>query len=233
MIGAGQMGTDVVAQMPHDAGHRRRGRRRHRPGAGARRLSRSAWWRARWWRQTRRREADAAVAPGKRVVTTDYHVVTDMAAIDVMLEATGVPEIGSRAALRSARQRPAPGHDERRDRHHGRSASALVCRGTRACSTALAAGDEPAACKELYDFAAALGLTIVAAGKGKNNPLDRHAVADRPCLGQRSGAARPQPEHADRVCRRQQDDGRNGRRLQRHRPGSRRTRHARPAHQSR
>jgi predicted homoserine dehydrogenase-like protein len=40
----------------------------------------------------------------------------------------------------------------------------------------LAAGDEPAACKELYDFAEALGLTIVAAGKGKNNPLDRHAA---------------------------------------------------------
>ena len=40
---------------------------------------------------------------------------------------------------------------------------------------ALAAGDEPAACKELYDFAASLGFTIVAAGKGKNNPLDRHA----------------------------------------------------------
>jgi len=40
---------------------------------------------------------------------------------------------------------------------------------------ALAAGDEPAACKELYDFADSLGFTIVAAGKGKNNPLDRHA----------------------------------------------------------
>ena len=34
---------------------------------------------------------------------------------------------------------------------------------------ALAAGDEPAACKELYDFADSLGFTIVATGKGKNN----------------------------------------------------------------
>jgi predicted homoserine dehydrogenase-like protein len=40
---------------------------------------------------------------------------------------------------------------------------------------ALAAGDEPATCKELFDFADSLGFTIVAAGKGKNNPLDRHA----------------------------------------------------------
>lgn len=39
----------------------------------------------------------------------------------------------------------------------------------------VSAGDEPAALKELYDFADALGLEVVAAGKGKNNPLDRYA----------------------------------------------------------
>ena len=39
----------------------------------------------------------------------------------------------------------------------------------------VAAGDEPAALKELYDFATLLGLEVIAAGKGKNNPLDRHA----------------------------------------------------------
>jgi len=39
----------------------------------------------------------------------------------------------------------------------------------------VSAGDEPAALKELYDFADTLGLEIVAAGKGKNNPLDRYA----------------------------------------------------------
>jgi predicted homoserine dehydrogenase-like protein len=47
---------------------------------------------------------------------------------------------------------------------------------------ALAAGDEPAACKELYDFAVSMGFTIVAAGKGKNNPLDRHAVPTAPAV---------------------------------------------------
>ncbi|GAG91444.1 unnamed protein product, partial [marine sediment metagenome] len=39
----------------------------------------------------------------------------------------------------------------------------------------VSAGDEPAALKELYDFADALGLEVIAAGKGKNNPLDRYA----------------------------------------------------------
>jgi predicted homoserine dehydrogenase-like protein len=47
---------------------------------------------------------------------------------------------------------------------------------------ALAAGDEPAACKELYDFADSLGFTIVAMGKGKNNPLDRHGTPADPVV---------------------------------------------------
>ena len=39
----------------------------------------------------------------------------------------------------------------------------------------VSAGDEPAALKELYNFADTLGLEIIAAGKGKNNPLDHYA----------------------------------------------------------
>ena len=119
-------------------------------------------------------EADAAARSGKRVYTTDYRVVAEMSEIDVLLEATGVPEIGSRAVLLAARAGKQIAmmnvetditvgpvlrwYAERKGVHY-----------------ALAAGDEPAACKELYDFADALGFTIVAVGKGKNNPLDRHA----------------------------------------------------------
>jgi len=42
----------------------------------------------------------------------------------------------------------------------------------------LASGDEPAAIIELCRFARALGFRIVAAGKGKNNPLDVRATPD-------------------------------------------------------
>jgi predicted homoserine dehydrogenase-like protein len=41
-----------------------------------------------------------------------------------------------------------------------------------------AAGDEPAAAVELVAFARAIGLTVVAAGKGKNNALDFDAVPE-------------------------------------------------------
>jgi predicted homoserine dehydrogenase-like protein len=40
------------------------------------------------------------------------------------------------------------------------------------------AGDEPSSCMELLEFVSALGLPIVAAGKGKNNPLRHDAVPD-------------------------------------------------------
>ncbi|MGC9348161.1 MAG: NAD(P)H-dependent oxidoreductase [Anaerolineae bacterium] len=119
-------------------------------------------------------EADDAVATGRRVYTTDYRVVTDMTEIDVLLEATGVPEIGARAALRAVRH----GHHLAMMNVETDITVGPVLRWyaeQKGVLYALAAGDEPAACKELYDFADALGFTIVTAGKGKNNPLDRHA----------------------------------------------------------
>ncbi len=119
-------------------------------------------------------EADAAVRAGKRIYCTDYRIITGMKSVDVMLEATGVPEIGARAALRSARngQQLAMMNVET-DITVGPIVNAYARQ--KGVLYALAAGDEPAACKELYDFAVACGFTVVAAGKGKNNPLDRYA----------------------------------------------------------
>jgi predicted homoserine dehydrogenase-like protein len=123
-------------------------------------------------------EADSAVRAGKRVVARDYRIVCEMQTVEVMLDATGVPEIGARAALRAAR--------------HGQHVAMMNVEADitvgpilnwyaerKKVIYALAAGDEPAACKELYDFAITLGFTVVAAGKGKNNPLDRHASPDQ------------------------------------------------------
>lgn len=174
MIGAGQMGVDVVAQVKMMKGidvvviadiDIERAREAYRVGmlegdvVEARSVA----------------EADRAVAQRKRVFTSDYRIVTDMKQVDVMLEATGVPEVGARAALRSSRagQQLAMMNVETDVtvgpllRWYAERQGVLY---------ALAAGDEPAACKELYDFADSLGFTIVAAGKGKNNPLDRHAT---------------------------------------------------------
>lgn len=178
LIGAGQMGTDVVAQCQMMKGITvaatadidvARARRAYAIAGAAGDVieARSA------------AEADAAVTDGQLVVAKDYRVVTDMRHIDVMLEATGAPEVGAAAALRAARrgQQLAMMNVETDItvgpllNWYARQKGVLY---------ALAAGDEPAACKELYDFADALGFTIVAAGKGKNNPLDRHASPSDP-----------------------------------------------------
>lgn len=126
-------------------------------------------------------QADQAVAQGKLVATRDYRVVTDMKNVDVMLESTGVPEIGSRAALRSART----GQDlSMMNVETDITVGPLLhwYAGKKGVLYALAAGDEPAACKELYDLATSMGFTIVAAGKGKNNPLDRHGTPTDPAV---------------------------------------------------
>lgn len=126
-------------------------------------------------------QADQAARQGKLVAARDYRIVTDMQSLDVVLEATGVPEIGARAALRAARC----GHDVAMMNVETDITVGPILRWyteQKGALYALAAGDEPAACKELYDFATSLGFTIVAAGKGKNNPLDRHAVPTDPAV---------------------------------------------------
>ena len=180
VIGAGQMGTDVVAEIKMMKGidvvvtadiDLDRATRAYEIAqmSGKVVVAETA------------EEADEAVAKGYRVAARDYRVVTDMKNIDVMLEATGFPEIGTRAALRAART----GQDlammnVETDITVGPLLHWYARR--KGVLYALAAGDEPAACKELYDFAVSLGFTIVAAGKGKNNPLDCHSTPDDPAV---------------------------------------------------
>lgn len=173
LIGAGQMGTDVVAETESMKGidvvitadiDPERARDAYRIGLVDREVV----------EVTTSTAADAVVVEGKRAYTTDYRVVTGMSQIDVLLEATGVPEIGARAALQAIRQ----GHHLAMMNVETDITVGPILRWyaeQKGGLYALAAGDEPAACKELYDFADSLGFTVVAAGKGKNNPLDRHA----------------------------------------------------------
>lgn len=180
LIGAGQMGTDVVAEVSMMLGVEvvvtadvdlDRARKAYEIGQVKAEVVVA---------QTAE-EADAAVRAGKVVAAADYHVVTQMKTVQVMLEATGVPEIGTRAALQSARSGQ---HLSMMNVETDITVGPVLrwYAERKGVLYALAAGDEPAACKELYDFAEALGFTIVAAGKGKNNPLDRHATPIDPVI---------------------------------------------------
>jgi predicted homoserine dehydrogenase-like protein len=178
MIGAGQMGTDVVAAVNMMAGidvvitadvDLERAKNAYIIGKteGEVVVADTA------------AEADNAIAAGKYVAVKDYRTLVDVKNIDVVLEATGVPEIGARAALRAVRK----GHDLAMMNVESDITVGPILHWysqQKGVLYALAAGDEPAACKELFDFADALGFTIVAAGKGKNNPLDRYSLPDDP-----------------------------------------------------
>jgi predicted homoserine dehydrogenase-like protein len=173
LIGAGQMGVDVVAQVTKMKGIKvaaiadieiERAKAAYEIAGTKGQIAQA----------NTARQAGRLAVQDSYVYTSDYRVITDMSGIDVMLEATGVPEIGARAALRSARNGQ---HLAMMNVETDITVGPLLHRyaGHKGVLYALAAGDEPAACKELYDFADALGFTIVAMGKGKNNPLDRHA----------------------------------------------------------
>jgi predicted homoserine dehydrogenase-like protein len=115
--------------------------------------------------------------PDRPAVTGEASDVARSESVDVVVEATGVPEVGASVAYEAI--------------HSGKhvvmlNAEADVTVGAILEQMAVSAGvvytgsagDEPGAIMELYDFAASLGFEVVVAGKGKNNPLDVSATPE-------------------------------------------------------
>ncbi|GLI50566.1 hypothetical protein TSYNTROOL_06520 [Tepidanaerobacter syntrophicus] len=122
-------------------------------------------------------QAEKAIQQGKYAVTEDFEIVTKVLPVDVIIEATGVPEVGANTALKSI--------------YNGKHVVMLNVEADVTVGPILkkmadsagivytgSAGDEPGAIKELFDFADSMGFKVVAAGKGKNNPLNREANPD-------------------------------------------------------
>ncbi len=176
VIGSGEMGTDLVTQgmlMPGISVCAVSTRRPHT----ARNAIRVAYG-----DETMAREADTpskvseAIEAGRIAITSNEMLVTNPL-IDVVIDATGKPGVAADFCLSAM--------------EHGKH---LVMMNVEADVTigcllkqeadrlgvvySVGAGDEPSSCMELIEFATALGYTIVAAGKGKNNPLNHDAVPD-------------------------------------------------------
>ncbi|WP_119068413.1 NAD(P)H-dependent oxidoreductase [Rubrobacter indicoceani] len=110
-------------------------------------------------------------------VTDDAGAVARYGGIDVLVEATGVPEVGARAAFDAIEaEKHVVMLNVETDITIGvylkqmADEAGVVYTGS--------AGDEPGAILELSDFANSLGFEVVVAGKGKNNPLDTAATPD-------------------------------------------------------
>ena len=121
-------------------------------------------------------ELNAAIAAGRATGTTDAVIVAQLD-VDVVVEATGVPEVGARvvsAALRGGKHVAVLNVEmdvtigpilTKIARDHGVIYS--VCR-----------GDEPVEALKLFEFARDLSFEVVCAGKGKNNPFKPHMTPD-------------------------------------------------------
>jgi len=175
LIGSGEMGTDIVARVAHMPGIE--------VGAiselnlpNAHRAVDIAYQEKGHAREVASGSAlSEAIEAGKVAVTNDADLILNSGLIDVVIDATGVPAVGAEIGLRAM--------------EHGKhlvmmNVEADVTIGAYLKSEAdrlgvtysLGAGDEPSSCMELIEFVSAMGHTIVAAGKGKNNPLNIDAV---------------------------------------------------------
>ena len=123
-------------------------------------------------------EANDAVRGGQCIITDRPELIPSVEAIESVVDATGNPEAGAHIALQCFERGK---HLLMMNVEGDVTIGPILKRRADKAGViyTLAAGDEPTALMELYSFARALGLEVVAAGKGKNNPLDREATPEQ------------------------------------------------------
>ena len=114
---------------------------------------------------------------GRPAVTADATELARSGSVDVVVEATGVTEVGARVAYEAIQEGK---HVVMLNAETDATVGALLARMAKSAGVVYtgSAGDEPAAIMELYDFARSMGFEVVAVGKGKNNPLDPTATPE-------------------------------------------------------
>jgi predicted homoserine dehydrogenase-like protein len=176
VIGSGEMGTDLVTQGALMPGIQIAAIATRRPHTAREAMVIAYGDDAHAVEAENQGKVSAAIEAGKIAITAVDTMVTNPL-IDVVIDATGKPGVAADFDLLAM--------------ENGKH---LVMMNVEADVTigpylkreadrlgvvySVGAGDEPSSCMELIEFATALGYRIVAAGKGKNNPLNHHAVPD-------------------------------------------------------
>jgi predicted homoserine dehydrogenase-like protein len=178
LAGAGQMGTDIVVQVGLMPGMRIGAISEHRLPRAIDAALMAGWDKGDIVETGTASGIDRAIEMGKIAVTQDLEALAAAGRIDVVIDATGNPNVGATFALAAMRHRK---HvvmlNVEADITIGRALKAEAAKAGVVYTGA--AGDEPAATLELIGFVQSLGFTIVAAGKGKNNPLKFDATPDQ------------------------------------------------------
>jgi len=177
LIGAGEMGTDIVTQVARMPGIE--------VGAlSARRLPNTfKAVRTAYGSEENAREATtestmtSAIESGKIAVTGDNGLILSNPLIDVIIDATGIPEVGAETGIKAIENgKHLVMMNVEADVTIGPYLKAQADK--QGVIYSLGAGDEPSSCMELIEFVSALGYEVVSAGKGKNNPLNFDAIPD-------------------------------------------------------
>jgi len=119
--------------------------------------------------------AEKALASGKKVATTNYKIAIQASQVQVVIDATGSPEMGARVTLECIKFKK---HIVMMNVECDITVGPILRSMAESSGIvySLTAGDEPGSIIEVYRFAKALGFKVVTAGKGKNNPLNIYAT---------------------------------------------------------
>ena len=175
LVGCGEMGTDIVAQVAQMRGIVVGAIAEVDPGRAEKAITTALLPPDSAARTDRASHLLSIIESGRTAITQDAAAVASCPLVDVVVDATGKPAVGAEIGLTAM--------------EHGKH---LVMMNVEADVTigaylrreagrlgvvyTLGAGDEPSSCMELIEFVTALGYPVVAAGKGKNNPLDHDAI---------------------------------------------------------
>lgn len=178
IIGSGEMGTDLVTQTMLMKGIEIAAISTRRPhtAMAAMDIAHGEGQGKDHARETDSRAAmSKAISEGRIAVTSDPELMVTAPEVDVVIDATGKPGVAADYDLLAM--------------EHGKH---LVMMNVEADVTigaylkkqadrlgviySVGAGDEPSSCMELIEFVTALGMDVVSAGKGKNNPFNPNAV---------------------------------------------------------
>jgi predicted homoserine dehydrogenase-like protein len=177
LIGAGQMGKDIVAQVECMVGM-------EIPVVVdlskeiAVDAYRTAGYKGKIVETDCLEEAIAAIEAGKKVATANYEIAIKVPQVQAVIDATGSPEMGARVSLECINHKK---HIVMMNVECDITVGPILRKMSENAGVvySLTAGDEPGSVVEVYRFAKALGFKVVAAGKGKNNPLDVYATPDQ------------------------------------------------------
>ncbi len=177
LIGSGEMGTDIVTQCDQMKGITVAAIAEVRPEAAEKALKIAGRGDGSHRNANTQSAFDAALEHGKTAITEDAQLVCRSPNIDVVIDATGKPGVGAAIGLTAMEHGK---HLVMMNVEADVTIGAYLMREAKRLGVVytLGAGDEPSSCIELINFAKSLGYPIVAAGKGKNNPLNIEATPD-------------------------------------------------------